>query len=355
MYPIFLLIIGTLFSCSDDTDSNMDYEASFTYSLDADNTNTVNFTNTSEGNYLYVEWDFGNGETTGKSTDKNQTYSVYYPEEGTYSASLTLWGSTNQSNDTQTITQEITIENDDPDYYSDHLLWSEEFNTSSINSDNWTLETGDWGWGNNELQEYTDGDNLSIEDGILKITAKKVDDNKETGSYTSTRMITKGKQEFTYGRMEIRAKLPSGTGIWPAIWMLGADIDTNPWPACGELDIMEYVGYDPNIVHSTIHTTAASGSNGQGNYMTVETCEEDFHIYGMLWTAESILFYVDSEDNIVFTYAPETKTEENWPFDKPQFFILNVAVGGNWGGTQGIDNSIFSQTMEVDYIRVYEL
>ncbi len=352
MYPIFLLLVSSLFSCADNSGSEIDYNASFTYSVDADNPNIINFQNTSEGNYLYVDWTFDNGETSGKSTDKNKTYAVYYPEKGTYNVSLTLWGVSNQSKDTQTFTQQITIADNDPNY--NDLVWSDEFNTSSLNTNNWTLETGASGWGNNELQEYTNGYNLIIEDGVLKIVAKKINNNKEAGSYTSTRMVTKGKQEFTYGRMEIRAKLPSGTGIWPAIWMLGANIDSNPWPRCGELDIMEYVGYEPDVVHSTVHTSAASGSDGKGNYLTEETCEEDFHIYGMLWTPESIIFYVDNQNNVVFTYAPENKTTEHWPFDKAHFFILNVAVGGNWGGAQGIDNNIFPQTMEVDYVRVYK-
>ncbi len=118
---------------------------------------------------------------------------------------------------------------------------------------------------------------------------------------------------------------------------------------------MEYVGYQPDIVHSTVHTTAGSGGNGSGGSISLPTAEEAFHIYGVLWTEESLTFYVDSPDNIVHVYAPASKNDTNWPFNKPHFFILNLAVGGTWGGAQGIDNSIFPQSMEVDYVRVYEL
>lgn len=204
------------------------------------------------------------------------------------------------------------------------------------------------------MQNYTDGDNAEIVDGKLIITARKVDDNMQPGSYTSSRMVTMDKQEFQYGRMEINAKLPSGTGIWPAIWMLGSNFNTTGWPACGEIDIMEYVGYTPNTVYATVHTSSGSGGAGSGNSMSVPTCEEDFHTYGLIWTEENLTFYVDTPENVLHTYAPEVKTNDNWPFDQPAFFLLNVAVGGTWGGAQGIDNSIFPQSMEVDYVRVYQ-
>jgi beta-glucanase (GH16 family) len=154
----------------------------------------------------------------------------------------------------------------------------------------------------------------------LILTAKKVKDNQTIGSYTSTRMITKGKKEFTYGKMEIRAKLPSGRGIWPAIWMLGANFESAGWPACGEIDIMEYVGYEPNTVHSTVHTLAGYGAGGNGSSKTLETAEEEFHVYGLIWTEKEMVFYTDSLENITHRYAPANKTEENWPFDKAQFF-----------------------------------
>ncbi|MGQ1787672.1 MULTISPECIES: glycoside hydrolase family 16 protein [unclassified Saccharicrinis] len=343
-------------SCSKSDDSEMGYVADFEFEVD---TNNVSFTNTSTGEYLYIEYDYGNGETSGAQSNKAYMGTAYYPLKGEYTVKLTVYGPSNTSSDTKTISKTVTIVADDPDYIpaEEGLIWSDEFNESSINTDNWTFEVGhgDWGWGNNELQYYTDGDNANIQDGKLIITARKVDDNTTTGSYTSARMVTMDKQEFTYGRIEVRAKLPSGRGVWPAIWMLGANLSTAGWPACGEIDIMEYVGYQPNVVHSTIHTASGSGVDGSGGSQTLDSAEEEFHVYGMIWNEESITFYIDTEDNITHTYAPAVKNANNWPFDKSQFFILNLAVGGNWGGAQGIDNSIFPQTMEIDYVRVYEL
>ena len=355
---IISLIIPAFLSCSKDEESQEDYRVDFSIEVDSQNPNNIVLTNLSSGDYLYVEWDFGNGQSTGKSTDKDQEQTVYYPLKGEYEVTLTIWGPLNSIADTKTMTKIVTIDADDPDYtVPGGLIWSDEFNSSSVNKSNWTFEigTGDWGWGNDELQYYTDGDNVEITDGKLVITARKENDNKERGSYTSTRMVTMNKQEFTYGRIEIRAKLPSGTGVWPAIWMLGSNLGQVGWPACGEIDIMEYVGYQPDIVHSTVHTTAGSGGNGSGSSMSLPTAEEAFHIYGLLWTEESLTFYVDSPDNVVHVYAPASKNDANWPFNKPHFFILNLAVGGTWGGVQGIDNSIFPQSMEVDYVRVYEL
>jgi len=357
-----LIVVGlfTFFvtSCSDNEDGpDEKYVADFEFEITQDNPNYVEFTNTSSGEYLYLQWDYGKGDGAGsKETDKTSVRSIYYPLKGSYEVTLTVWGSLNSSSDTKTVTKTITIDQDDPDYVEPQgLIWSDEFDGSSVDLTNWTFETGSGGWGNQELQYYTNGENATVEGGKLIITAKKVNDNKADGSYTSTRMVTLGKQEFTYGRIEIRAKLPSGTGIWPALWMLGSNLNTIGWPACGEIDIMEYVGYDPNIVHSTVHTPAGYGGNGDGSAMTLETAEEEFHIYGLLWTESSLTFYVDTPDNVVHVYAPAVKTSSNWPFDKPCFFILNIAVGGAWGGAMGIDNSIFPQTMEVDYVRVYDL
>lgn len=218
----------------------------------------------------------------------------------------------------------------------------------------WSYDTGATGWGNGELQNYTDGDNAEIVDGRLIITAELVDTLYQPGSYTSARLKSEGKKEFQYGRLVVNARLPSGTGIWPAIWMLGSNFGTIGWPACGEMDIMEYVGYQPNTVFATVHTPDGFGGGGNGNSIIVETCEEAFHDYGLDWNADSLTFWVDSPANVVHVYAPEVKTPENWPFDQPAFFILNVAVGGTWGGAQGIDNSIFPQSMEIDYVKVFQ-
>ncbi len=346
-----LLVVSQLFwGCGDDN-NGVKFVADFDYEFGQDQ-NHVFFTNKSTGDYYSIFWNFGNEEEQ-STTNKTKTYEIYYPKAGKYVVTLTIQDDSGNSSE---ISKTVTIALDDPNYVEpDGLKWSDEFDGSTIKTANWTFETGAGGWGNQELQNYTNGENAHIADGKLIITAKKVNDNKVAGSYTSTRMITLGKQEFTYGKIEVRAKLPSGTGIWPAIWMLGANINTVGWPACGEIDIMEYVGFQPDVVHSTVHTPSGYAGNGDGDSKTLGTAEEEFHIYGLLWTEESLTFYIDTPENVTHTYGPAIKNGSNWPFNKPHFFILNIAVGGTWGGLQGIDNSIFPQTMEIDYVRVYEL
>ncbi|MGB3774046.1 MAG: glycoside hydrolase family 16 protein [Leeuwenhoekiella sp.] len=230
----------------------------------------------------------------------------------------------------------------------DNLVWSDEFDIPGApNPDNWSydLGTGNSGWGNNESQYYTDRtDNIIVEDGFLKITAQRED---FMGSeFTSSRILTQDKQEFTYGRMEIRAKLPQGGGTWPAIWMLGANFEEVGWPTTGEIDIMEHVGNAPTEVLSTLHFPGNSGGNGVTQSVEVAGVEEEFHIYRLIWGPENLFFYVD--DNLYHTFD----NREDLPFNKDFFFILNVAMGGNLGGN--IDPAYTSGQMEVDYVRVYQ-
>lgn len=235
------------------------------------------------------------------------------------------------------------------------LVWADEFDGNQVNTDNWTFEIWDAGRVNNEWQQYVENsENYMLEDGKLYITAIKTGNN-EPGGYTSTRLSSQDKQEFTYGRIEFRAKMPSGTGTWPALWMLGANIGEVGWPKCGEIDIMEYVGFQPDTTHSNVHTLYQSGVTDFHGVVPLETAEEEFHVYGMTWTPDSINFYIDAPSNIVNSYSPATKTEDNWPFDKPFFIIMNFAVGGNWGGSQGVDGTIWPQSMVVDYVRLYRL
>lgn len=326
--------------------ASTDLLVSFTATLKADDPNTVILKNTSQGDFDSFKWKFREREV-----ENIDNYEAWFPFQGVFTVELDL----TKNNKIYSSTQTVSIANDDPNYFDKlKLVWSDEFDGSEINTDNWKFDTGQNGWGNNELENYTNGDNAEIVDGNLVITARKVNENTAPGSYTSSRLTSMGKQEFMYGRFEIRANLPEGVGIWPAIWMLGSNYASVGWPACGEMDIMEYVGYEPNTVHSTVHTTAGSGGNGSGSSMNLPTAEEDFHIYGLLWTEEKLVFYVDTPDNIVYTYSPSVKTSENWPFNQKAFFILNIAVGGDWGGAQGVDNSIFPQTMEIDYVRVYQ-
>ena len=235
------------------------------------------------------------------------------------------------------------------------LIWSDEFDEDgSINSSNWTYEIGrgsnNDGWGNNESQYYTNrSENSFIEDGVLKIIAKK--ESYQGSQYTSARLITRDKFSFVYGRVDVRAKLPSGGGTWPAIWTLGQNINRVGWPACGEIDIMEHTGNDQGITSSAIHTPSSHGATINLNHRAYDSdVSTGFHVYSINWTVEKIDFMVD--DEIHYTYSPALKNNANWPFTLDQFILLNVAMGGSLGGT--IDPAFTESTMEIDYVRVYQ-
>ncbi|MFN4086396.1 MAG: family 16 glycosylhydrolase [Spirosomataceae bacterium] len=238
------------------------------------------------------------------------------------------------------------------------LVWADEFNYQGVpDASKWTLVTGGHGWGNAEKQFYTQSEqNAFVSNGHLHLVAKN---EKYQGSeFTSARMVTKGKADFTYGRFEVKAKLPGGKGTWPAIWMLASQegYGTQFWPDNGEIDIMEHVGFDPNVVHGNIHTKSFNHSikTNLGNRVTVPNTQQEFHVYACEWTENKITVEVDGQVYFTFEKKPEYTWKE-WPFDKPFHLILNIAVGGNWGGQQGIDPSIFPQEMIVDYVRVYRI
>lgn len=232
------------------------------------------------------------------------------------------------------------------------LYWADEFNgTGSPNSTNWTHEigTGDNGWGNGESQYYTSRlENSKVEGGVLKITAKA--ESYEGSNYTSARLISAGKLDFTYGKVEIRAKLPQGGGTWPALWLLGSNIYTVGWPACGEVDIMEHIGNNQGNVQSAIHTPSSYGATVNHGSQFLDDVSTEFHVYSVDWTSEKMVFSVDGV--VHYTYNPSTKDSNTWPFNSDQFIILNVAMGGSFGGT--IDPNFVTSTMEIDYVRVYK-
>jgi hypothetical protein len=227
-----------------------------------------------------------------------------------------------------------------------NLVWEDNFDTNGApDAANWTydLGTGDNGWGNGEAQTYTnDADNVIIEDGMLKITARKEND----GSYTSTRLKSENLYEFTYGRVEVRAKLPASQGTWPAIWMLGANYDTVTWPACGEIDIMEQKGQDKNTILGTVHHPGVSPGSGDTATTALPTSTTEFHNYTVEWTDTTITFLVDD-----FVYHT-VNNDVTLPFSSDFFLILNVAMGGTLGGD--IDPAFTQDTMEIDYVRVYQ-
>jgi len=231
------------------------------------------------------------------------------------------------------------------------LVWQEEFDGITLNEKEWNFELGDGcpnicGWGNNEKQIYTKN-NHSLKNGNLVINVLKNGND----SYTSTRITTAGKKEFQYGRMEVRAKIPTGKGIWPAFWMLGSNIKKVGWPKCGEIDILEYVGREPHQIFTSLHTQDSHGNTINTKKTQISNIEEGFHLYAIDWTKDKIEFFVDNQS--VYTFNPDKKDENVWPFNQPFYFIINVAVGGNFGG-HDVDNEIFPQEFLIDYIRVYQ-
>ena len=240
------------------------------------------------------------------------------------------------------------------------LVWADEFNYTGLpDSTKWGYDKGNGcphicGWGNNELEFYTHNrlENARVKNGNLIIEARKED--YQNFKYTSARMVSKNKGDWKYGRIEIKAKLPKGRGIWPAIWMLPTEWKYGGWPKSGEIDIMEFVGYYPDSVFGSIHTQAFN--HGIGTQKTKGVVRKDlstaFHVYAIEWTENKISFFVDDEK--YHEFENNGKGIDAWPFDQKFHLILNIAVGGNWGGKFGVDDSIFPQTMEIDYVRVYQ-
>ena len=237
------------------------------------------------------------------------------------------------------------------------MEWNDEFEKDGLpDPAKWSYDTigNKTGWGNNELQYYTvaHSSNAFVKNGVLAITARK----KEFGgkSFTSARLITKGKGDWLYGRVEIRAKNPTGKGTWPAIWMLPTDWEYGRWPDSGEIDIMENVGYDPDTIVGSAHTKKYNHVMGTQKNARINcpTNYSGFHVYALEWEANEYRLYLD--DIHYFTFKNEKTGFEVWPFDKRFHLILNLAIGGNWGGAKGIDNSLFPHKFEVDYVRVYK-
>lgn len=237
--------------------------------------------------------------------------------------------------------------------FEDNPIWTDEFDIAGVpDPSKWGYDVGGGGWGNNELQYYTNGLNSTVSNGTLKIVAKK--DNSFGRDYTSSRMVTKNKVDWLYGRFEVKAKIPRGRGSWPAIWMLPTTSDYGNWPNSGEIDIMEHVGYEQNKVHITIHTKALNhllGTQKSANKF-VSTASDEFHIYRIDWAPYGIRGYIDGEK--IFEFLNPGSGPDYWPFDKKFHLILNIAVGGDWGGAHGIDTTIFPIQMEVDHVKVYK-
>lgn len=311
-------------------------------------------------NYPYSdytgEWTIvpsGDAEAISLSGNSGKSFIGYYTG-GSHQYEVFDWGipnelilkTTDENNEFDwwfILTSEEPSDNSFTSNYN-NLIWADEFNTNGApDTDNWVYDLGAGGWGNEEEQTYTsDAANVIVDDGLLKITAIN------TGSqYTSARIKTQGLFDFTYGRVEARAKLPAGEGTWPAIWALGSNFDTVGWPDCGEIDIMEHAGNNLNTVHGTLHYPGNSGGNADGGTVTVDTATTQFHTYTVEWSPSEILFVVD--DTVVYhTFVNDNTT----PFNNDFFLIINLAMGGTFGGT--IDAGFTQDTLEVDYIRVFQ-
>ncbi|MGK6352020.1 glycoside hydrolase family 16 protein [Parapedobacter sp. DT-150] len=235
--------------------------------------------------------------------------------------------------------------------------WSDEFDYEGLPDKNkWGYDVGTKnGWGNNELQYYTENrlDNARVSNGMLTITA--IDEQYEGSDYTSARLVSRGKGDFRYGRFEVRAKVPPGRGTWPAVWMLPTDWTYGGWPASGEIDVLEHVGHDQDVVHISVHTEAYHHTIGTQKTATkdIGNATTEFHLYRVDWTPRYIRGYVDGVQ--LFNFPNEGTGFREWPFDQKFHWLINIAVGGNWGGQQGVDDEAFPARMDVDYVRVYDL
>ena len=340
-----VLLFIVLASCSKGTTSNGNTQTApsnlvVTANVSTDGSGNVAFTATATNAATYV-YEFGNGVIL---TVPSGVTTYQYTTAGniTYTVKVTATSSSNLSI-SKTIPVTVNVIPGTP-----VLVFADEFNVDGApNAAKWGYDigTGSGGWGNNELQYYTNRvDNSVVAGGILKIIAKK--ETYMGSAYTSARLLSKGKYSFKYGRIEVRAKFPTGVGTWPAAWMLGDNINTVGWPACGETDIVEHLGRDLNKIYGTLHYPGRSGGNADGNTIIIPDATTAFHTYSVDWSATAIKIYVDSQ--LYHTVANSAAL----PFNQNFFILLNMAMGGNFGGA--VDPAFTSATFEIDYIRVYQ-
>ena len=306
-----------------------------TQNPNGDGSGTVSFT-FSATNAKSYKIALGDGETK-ETTTGTLTYTYNAAGTNSYTVYVSAY------NGSQFISSSVALTL----YVAPKAIWADEFNVDGApDATKWAydLGTGDWGWGNNEAQYYTNrADNVKVLNGKLIITPIK--ESYQGSNYTSARIKTQGKFSFKYGKVEIKAKLPVGGGTWPALWMLGNNITTASWPACGEIDIMEHVGNTQNKIYGTLHYPNFSGGNAVSKTINISNASTEFHIYSLDWRADAIRFYVDGTLFHTFTNT------SSLPFNQNFFLIINCAMGGNFGGA--INPNFTSSTFEVDYIRVF--
>ncbi len=327
------------------------------YTLDGESSTILNVT-ASATNANFYRFDFGDGtpvveNKTGMATHSYQTTGEFTLSVQAHTSETVFITATELIDVSVPAPTELGY--DAPESYDGYtLVWRDEFNGSELSED-WTYELGDGcpdlcGWGNNEL-EYYRRENVTLENGYLYITARK--ENAGGRQYTSSRIITKDSQSFQYGRIDIRAILPKGQGLWPALWMLGDNIDEVSWPACGEIDIMEMIGGGgrENTVHGTVHWDNGGSYANYGGFVTKSSGDftDRWHVFSIIWTQDEITWLVDNEPYHVIDITPAGLSE----FRNSFFLIFNVAVGGNWPGSPA-SNTNFPQSMIVDYVRVHQ-
>lgn len=297
--------------------------------------------NATAANAVSYDFEFGDGSV---KTATNGSVSYQYTEPGTvtYTVQVTAKGVKDLSQK-KSVDIVVTVKGG-----AAGLVWSDEFNTDGAPDPNkwgYDIGTGSNGWGNQELEYYTKRpENVRVQNGVLRINATR--ENYMGSLFTSARLLSKGKFDFTYGTVEVKAKLPTGVGTWPAIWALGSNIDNTPWPACGEIDIMEHLGRDLNNIYGTFHYPGRFGGTADGGTKKIANATTEFHIYKLVWTATLIQVFVD--DQLVHSLANSPAI----PFNHNFFLIINLAMGGNFAGP--VDASVSGATLEVDYVRVYK-
>jgi beta-glucanase (GH16 family) len=336
MFLILFISAASFFSCSKKSNSTSDIvpsNLSVSANVSTNNSGDVDFTATATNASTY-DYDFGNGIY---QTVPSGAVTYRYPTSGTYTVNVTAKSATGH-----TISKSVQVIVS----VALSLVFSDEFNTAGApDPAKWGYDIGNGnGWGNNELEYYTSRpENVTISNGTLKIMAIK--ESYSGSAYTSARMLTKNKFSTKYGKIEVRAKLPAGVGTWPAIWMLGNNIDAAGWPACGEIDIMEHKGSDQNRIYGTLHHPGHSGGNGDGSTTVVSGATTTFNVYAVEWSPSLIKFSVNGNVFYSFSNTPSL------PFNQNFFIILNFAMGGTFGGP--VDPAFTTATMEVDYVRVY--
>jgi hypothetical protein len=358
---MFLLLILMVFGCSEEPVIKNTDPANLRVEITADENGDVSILASAENTAEY-QLRIGNAEQPNQSNTTGIFYHTF-TQSGTYALDIRAVGSTGRylrevfQINVAIVQQEVPVDHGffSPLSYDGYsLMWQDEFNSNAVDTDNWVFENGTGcpnlcGWGNNELQYYRK-ENAWVDGGVLTIEARK--ENYLGSLYTSTRMKTQGKKSFRYGRVDIRALMPVGQGLWPALWMLGNNITTVGWPRCGEIDIMEMVGGNgrENTTHGTLHWdnnghayTGGSFTLSQGNF------NQKYHVFSIVWDETAIRWLVD---NVQFHQINITPAHMN-EFHEEFFFIFNVAVGGNWPGNPN-QSTIFPQQMKVDYIRVFQ-